>query len=66
MPLKTVKFSESVENIDKFKKLDEKPEEVLVPMKPAGSPMKLDGSPYVKKTVPGSMLNAISDEEEEE
>lgn len=45
MPLKTVKFRESVENIEKFSKLEESEE--LVPVKPIGSP-------EVKKTVPGS------------
>ena len=64
MPLKTVKFSESVENVEKFEKLDDPPEEEeLVPVKPIFKP---EGSPEVKKTVPGSMLQAVSDEKEED
>ena len=59
--MKTVKFSDSVENVEKFSKLDSYPEEELVPMKPVVSPMKVSPA----KTVPGSMLNAIEDEEEE-
>ena len=60
--MKTVKFSDSVENVEKFSKLDSYPEEELVPMKPVVSPIKVSPA----KTVPGSMLNAIEDEEEEE
>ena len=59
--MKTVKFSDSVENVEKFSKLDSYPEEELVPMKPVVSPIKVSPA----KTVPGSMLNAIEDEEEE-
>ena len=56
-----MKFSESVEDVEKFSKLDSYPEEELVPIKPIVSPIKVSPA----KTVPGSMLNAIEDEEEE-
>ena len=56
-----MKFSESVEDVEKFSKLDSYPEEELVPIKPVVSPVKVSPA----KTVPGSMLNAIEDEEEE-